>query len=102
MGHNTVSIKELANPLERSEARMTSLESSCAGARVPFIPKHWSLDVNLLGRENGMIQVTFFSRGNPQRRFTAERCLPAVHLAAGVVSRSVMKGDPGSTPQRSP
>lgn len=49
-----------------------------------------------------MIQITFFGRGNPQRRFTAERCLPAVHLAAGVVSPSVMKEDPGSTLQYPP
>lgn len=96
MGHNTISTKDLTNALEHSEARMTSLESSCVRARVPFIPKHWSLDMNLLGRENDIIQVTFFSRGNSQRRFTAERCLPAVHLAAGVVSPSVIKGIPAA------
>lgn len=87
-----------------SEAGMTSLALSCVGVRAGLLYPSTvpPLDVGLLGRGNGLIQVTFFGRSSFQRRLTAESHLPAVLLEAAGTSSSVTKWDPRSTPQHPP
>ena len=78
MGHNTGS----ASPMGHSEAGMTSLALSCVRARAGLLYPSTvqPLDVGLLGRGNGLIQVTLFGRNNSQRRLTTESYLPAEML----------------------
>ena len=57
-----------ASPMGHSEAGMTSLALSCVRARAGLLYPSTvqPLDVGLLGRGNGLIQVTLFGRNNPK------------------------------------